>query len=215
MQQVARLVDGYRSFLKVRYPHEAELYRRLGEQGQSPRIMIIACCDSRVDPATIFSAAPGELFVVRNVANLVPPHEPHSDYHGTSAALEFAVGSLEVEHIVVMGHARCGGIQAFLDGVDAGKAGGGFIGKWISLLNPARGAALRAGVDGEAARLRAVEHEGIRHSISNLETFPFVRERLQDGRLHLHGGYFDVASGELLSLDRESGAFEPIMPNPA
>ena len=145
---------------------------------------------------------------MRNVANLVPPYEPHGDYHGTSAALEFAVGILEVEHIVVMGHARCGGIQAFLDGVDAGKTGGGFIAKWMSLLNPARGAALRAGVQGQAARLRAIEHEGIRHSIDNLETFPFVRERLNDGRLSLHGGYFDVATGELLALDHDTNEFE-------
>ncbi len=211
MQEVTRLVDGYRTFLNGRYHHEAALYQRLSEQGQHPHIMIIACCDSRVDPATIFSAAPGELFIVRNVANLVPPYEPHGDYHGTSAALEFAVTNLGVEHIVVMGHARCGGIQVFLDGVDAGKAGDGFIAKWMSLLNPARGAALRSGVVGRAERLQAVEHEGIRHSIDNLETFPFVREHIAAGTLKLHGGYFDVASGILLSLDDETGEFVPVV----
>jgi carbonic anhydrase len=215
MQKVSRLVEGYHAFLEGRYPQEAELYRRLGEEGQSPRIMIIACCDSRVDPATIFSAAPGELFIVRNVANLVPPHEPHGDYHGTSAALEFAVNSLGVEHVVVMGHARCGGIQFFLDGVDAGNAGEGFIAKWMSLLNPARGAALRSGVTGRTERLQAVEHEGIRHSIENLKTFPFVRERLAAGTLALHGGYFDVATGVLLSLDSETGEFVPVQPDEA
>jgi len=210
MQKVKRLVEGYRSFLKGRYPHESALYRKLGEEGQHPNIMIIACCDSRVDPATIFGATPGELFVVRNVANLVPPFEPHGDYHGTSAALEFAVTSLEIEHIVVLGHARCGGIQAFLDGVDSGKPGDSFIAKWMSLLNPARGAALRPGLVGQEARLRALELEGIRHSIDNLETFPFVRERENAGRLTIHGGYFGVATGELLSLNRETGAFEPV-----
>jgi len=200
MQKVKRLVEGYRS----------SLYRKLGEEGQHPNIMIIACCDSRVDPATIFDATPGELFVVRNVANLVPPFEPHGDYHGTSAALEFAVTGLEVEHIVVLGHARCGGIQAFLDGVDSGKPGDSFIAKWMSLLNPGRGTALRPGLVGQEARLRALELEGIRHSIDNLETFPFVRERENAGRLIIHGGYFGVATGELLSLNRETGAFEPV-----
>ena len=143
MRDVPELIDGYRRFLAGRYPQEASLYRSLAETGQAPKTMIIACCDSRVDPAAIFSAGPGQFFIVRNVANLVPPFEPRGDYHGTSAALEFAVTGLEVETILVMGHARCGGVRAFLEGLYEQPAQRGFIDRWMSLLNPARTEALR------------------------------------------------------------------------
>ena len=211
MKDVERLVEGYRAFMERRYPAESETYRRLGDEGQAPRIMVIACCDSRVDPATIFSARPGELFVVRNVANLVPPHEPHGDYHGTSAAIEFAVTGLGVEHIVVLGHGQCGGIGAFLDGLHRPGGSGGFIGKWMSLLNGARGEALRAAAESTPAELqRALEHAGIRQSLDNLKTFPFVRDGLDAGNLRLHGGWFAIASGELLAMDPASGVFDPV-----
>jgi carbonic anhydrase len=208
MQSVERLMEGYRAFLENRYVQESATYRRLEQEGQTPRIMIVACCDSRVDPATIFSAGPGELFVVRNVANLVPPWEPHGDYHGTSAALEFAVTGLEVDHIVVMGHGQCGGIGAFLRGLHNDGSPRGFIGKWMSLLNAARGHALRTASEASPEELqRAVEEEGIRQSLDNLKTFPFIAERIADGRLQLHGAWFAIATGQLMALDPESDAF--------
>lgn len=211
MRDVSELIDGYHRFLKGRYPEEAELYKALAETGQSPKTMIIACCDSRVDPAAIFSAGPGRLFIVRNVANLVPPFEPNGDYHGTSAALEFAVTSLEVENILVMGHGRCGGIRAFLEGLYEKPSKRSFIDSWMSLLNPARTEALRdcAGQPFEVQQ-RALEHASIRHSIENLKTFPFVRERLDDGRLRLRGAFFDIAEGRLMAMDPESGQFEAV-----
>ena len=207
MHDITELVDGYHRFLAGRYPQEAALYRSLAEAGQAPKIMIIACCDSRADPAAIFNAGPGQLFIVRNVANLVPPFEPHGDYHGTSAALEFAVTELGVETVVVMGHARCGGVSAFLDGISEQKGKRGFIGRWLSLLNAAQ---TEAGVDSIESRQQAMEHSSVRLSLENLETFPFISERLADGRLQLRGAYFDIADGRLLGLDPQSGQFAPV-----
>lgn len=209
MHDISELVEGYRRFLTGRYPEEAELYRELAKVGQAPKTMVIACCDSRVDPSAIFSAGPGRLFVVRNVANLVPPFEPDGDYHGTSAALEFAVTGLQVENILVMGHGRCGGVRAFLDGLYEGTSGYSFIDRWMSLLNPARDDALRDCADAEIeVQQRAMEHASIRHSIENLKSFPFIRERVEDGRLRLRGAFFDISEGRLMALDPESGAFE-------
>jgi carbonic anhydrase len=173
--------------------------------------MVIACCDSRVDPAAIFSAGPGQLFVVRNVANLVPPFEPHGDYHGTSAAIEFAVTGLDVETILVMGHARCGGVRAYLEGIYGKKVDHQFIGNWMSILNGARTSALKATADNNIeAQQQALEFAAVHQSIENLETFPFVKERLVDGRLRLRGAYFDIATGILLSLDPDGRNFTPI-----
>jgi len=212
MHDVQELVEGYRRFLDTRYEEQADLYRDLAEHGQSPKTMIIACCDSRVDPATIFSARPGQFFIVRNVANLVPPFEPHGDYHGTSAALEFAVTGLNVENIVVMGHGRCGGVQAFLQGLYEQPSGNSFINRWMSLLNPARAAATRSAERGDdhAAQQQAMELASVRHSLENLETFPFIRDRLGDNTLKLRGAYFDIADGRLLAMDPETGDFRPL-----
>jgi len=208
MRDVLELVSGYRTFLREQYEKEAEVYRALADRGQSPRTMVIACCDSRVDPTRIFSARPGQLFIVRNVANLVPPFEPLGDYHGTSAALEFAVTSLNVENVVVLGHARCGGVRGFLDGQAAGMPTGNFIGKWISLLKPAWGEMVRTGSHlDEEQRQGLLERTSIRFSLDNLRTFPFVKERLDDGRLVLHGGFFDIATGVLESYDPVSEGF--------
>ena len=212
MRDVPELLDGYHRFLDGRYPQEAALYRSLAEVGQSPKTMVIACCDSRVDPAAIFNAGPGQLFIVRNVANLVPPFEPQGDYHGTGAALEFAVTGLEVETILVMGHARCGGVRAYLEGLhEERSAKTGFVDRWMSLLNEAGVEALHeaAGASIEEQQ-QALEHASVRHSIRNLETFPFIRERLADGRLKLRGAYFDIANGKLLALDPETGKFTPL-----
>jgi len=211
MRDVDELVEGYRRFLAGRYKDEAALYSTLAEQGQAPKVMVIACCDSRADPAAIFDARPGQLFVVRNVANLVPPFEPHGDYHGTSAALEFAVNGLGVETILVIGHGRCGGVRAYLDGLYEGEAGRGFIQRWMSLLTVARAEAAReAGDKPIEAQARALEFASVRHSIGNLETFPFVKERVADGSLRLRGGYFDIADGVLLALDPATGSFAPV-----
>ncbi len=212
MRDIPELVAGYREFLNGTWPEQAALYRVLAEAGQSPRVMIVACCDSRADPASIFSAKPGALFVVRNVANLVPPCEPPGDFHGTSAALEFAVTGLEVEHVVVMGHARCGGIGAYLDGQHTRTGTESFVARWLSILDDARPAAPRAAGDGTdaAARQQALEHAGIRLSLDNLTSFPCVKERLAAGKLSLHGAYFDIATGALQALDLASGAFEPV-----
>lgn len=212
MRAVERLITGYRSFRHQGYAAQAERYRALAEQGQAPEVMIIACCDSRADPALIFDAAPGEFFIVRNVANLVPPFEPMGDYHGTSAALEFAVTGLEVRHVCVLGHARCGGIKACLDGAYANEDGAGyFVSKWMSLAKGARGEVIRSHRNApEEERLKALEQAAIRTSIDNLKTFPFVREAVAAGRLTLHGGYFDISTGDLLGLNGGTGEFEPL-----
>jgi carbonic anhydrase len=210
MHDIAELVDGYRAFRAGRYAEQAALYRALARRGQSPRTMIVACCDSRADPATIFNAGPGELFVVRNVANLVPPYEPDGDYHGTSAAIEFAVTGLDIDNIVVLGHGQCGGIAAFLDAGRAPASAGDFIGKWMSLLDSARAALPAPPGAGHHDHQRHVEHAAIRHSLDNLISFPFIRERVAAGRLRLRGGWFDIASGRLLAPDPATGDFTPV-----
>jgi len=207
MTHFERLIDGYHRFREDRFAQQNRLYRKLGELGQSPKVMVIACCDSRADPALIFDAAPGEIFVVRNVANLVPPYAPNDDYHGTSAALEFAVTGLAVEHILVLGHARCGGIQASLEGSHQGT----FIGNWMSILDDTRERVERDHADGDTAGCQhALELAGIGQSLANLKTFPFVAERLGDGRLNLHGAYFDIANGVLHLRDPDSGQFAAV-----
>lgn len=191
------LIAGYRAFREKRYAEQVALYRELA-QGQSPRTMVISCCDSRVDPMTIFNARPGELFVVRNVANLVPPYEPDEHYHGTSAALEFAVTGLEVSTIVVLGHASCGGIQASLNGMYDTSTDRSFIQEWMRIIEPAREEVLRHSHDPSLATAQpALERAAIRLSLKNLMTFPFVRERVEQGRLSLRGAHFGIESGEL------------------
>jgi carbonic anhydrase len=193
-------------FRDGRLAAEQGRYRELAVHGQTPETMVIGCCDSRVSPEVIFDVGPGELFVVRNVANLIPPYSPDNAYHGISSALEYAVTVLQVRHIVVLGHARCGGVQAFAD--DA--AGGEFIGKWISLLAPVA-AEIEAQSD-EPEYLTRLEQASILASLQNLQTFPFIRRRCESHTLALHGAYFDVASGELSALDAASRRFVPLTP---
>lgn len=202
-----RLTEGYRAFLDERLPRERNRYEALAEKGQSPEVMIIGCCDSRVSPEVIFDASPGEMFVVRNVANLVPPFETGGDYHGTSAALEFAVQALRVKHIVVLGHARCGGVRAFADDT-APLSPGDFIGRWMSLIAPA---AERIGPrEGDPTDyLTRLELATVENSLRNLMTFPCVRILVERGKLQLHGAYFGVATGVLLVRDPETGEFKP------
>jgi len=196
-----RLYDGYRAFRAGRLPTEQSRYRELAERGQAPETMVVGCCDSRVAPEAIFDAGPGELFVVRNVANLVPPYSPDGLYHGVSAALEYGVTVLRVKHLVVLGHARCGGIQAFASNAPTGD----FIGKWISLLGPAAASVQSQREDGDF--LKQLEQTSLKRSLDNLKTFPFVRAASERNALALFGAYFDVATGELSVLEQESGRF--------
>jgi carbonic anhydrase len=202
----AHLLDGYRTFMAERYAREQDRYRTLAQGGQNPQVMIIACCDSRAAPETVFNAGPGELFVLRNVANLVPPFEPGGGQHGTSAAIEFAVNSVGVQHIVVMGHGRCGGIRAAL-GDSTPLAPGDFIGKWMSLLRPVTEEVAKYTILTEQERHTALERLSIRNSIRNLRTFPYVQQLEAEDRLEVHGAWFDIHSGELWLMDPETGDF--------
>jgi carbonic anhydrase len=201
-----RLIAGYRKFRETVWPERRAAYEELAEHGQKPLAMVIACSDSRLDPSLIFGVPPGGLFVVRNVANLVPPYQPDAAYHGTSAALEFAVRSLEVPEIVVMGHALCGGVTALLHGVPDTLSD--FVGPWVQI---ARRAQLRVAeaVQGEEAMRSACEHETVRVSLENLMTFPWIAERVADGRLRLQGAYYQISTGVLEVLG-EDGNFAPV-----
>jgi carbonic anhydrase len=204
------LLNGYQEFRDNRYAHENERYRKLAESGQSPETLVIACCDSRAAPETIFNAVPGEIFVVRNVANLVPPYAPDDQHHSTSAALEFAVQSLKVKHIVVMGHGRCGGIHAALNPSVEPLSPGDFIGKWMELLGPATEAISANRWSTPAERQKMLEFASIRFSIANLRTFPCVSILERKKRLTVHGVWFDISEGELWVMEPETEDFRPI-----
>jgi carbonic anhydrase len=207
----ARLSDGYKAFYYSRLRHERERYEKLALEGQTPEVMIVSCCDSRAGPEIIFDAAPGEIFVARNVANLVPPYQPNGDYHGTSAALEYGVQALKVRHIVVMGHGRCGGVNAFREQLEGAEtvplSPGDFIGKWISLLEPAAQEMRCPDHAPAEIRQRALEEASIRKSIANLMTFPNISASVEAGSLFLHGAWFDISTGELWILDHATGDF--------
>ncbi len=201
------LLQGYKDFKRGSFAEQRERYRVLSDQGQTPSTMVIACCDSRAAPETIFNTSPGEIFVVRNVANLVPPYRPDGEYHATSAALEFAVQSLKVKHIIVMGHGRCGGIRAALDPADEPLSPGDFIGRWMDLLTPAAEAVNANDWMTSAERQTALERISVRHSVENLRTFPCVSILEGKGRLTLHGAWFDISTGELWVMDGKTGDF--------
>ncbi|HTZ71011.1 MAG TPA: carbonic anhydrase [Acetobacteraceae bacterium] len=196
------LLAGYRRFRAGTWPERRALCEELAAEGQRPLAAVIACADSRLDPAAIFDAAPGALFVVRNVANLVPPYQPDAAYHGTSAALEFAVKGLEVTTVIVMGHAQCGGVRALMDG-DAGQLGD-FVLPWMQIAARARTRACDAP---EPDLLTACEHETVKVSLENLRTFPWIAERVASGGLGLLGAYYGIATG-VLELLRPDGTFE-------
>ena len=201
-----QLIDGYRAFLIGRLRHEQDRYRGLAESGQSPQIMVIGCCDSRVSPEVIFDARPGELFVVRNVANIVPPYAPDGHAHGVSAALEFGVGALKVRHIVVLGHARCGGVKAFAEDAEP-LSPGDFIGNWMKLMSPA---AEKLGPRGTLSRdeyLTRLEQANVVNSIDNLMTFPRLRTVIERRQVLVHGAYFGVATGQLSVRDPATEKF--------
>lgn len=198
------LMSGYQRFRQRSWPERRTLFERLAARGQSPQTAVIACADSRVDPAMIFDAAPGEIFTIRNVANLVPPFEPDGICHGTSAAVEFAVRGLDVRDIIVLGHGMCGGIRALLDG--SPHALGEFIGPWMRVAERARRRALECAPADQAL---AAEYEAVRVSLDNLMTFPWIVERVRAGRLALHGAHFDVSTGVLATLGDDQ-AFAPV-----
>ncbi|MGZ8998006.1 MAG: carbonic anhydrase [Allosphingosinicella sp.] len=204
------LIQGYRRFRDREWRSERDRWAELAE-GQSPRVMVIACSDSRVDPAQIFDARPGEMFVVRNVAALVPPYEPDNNYHGVSAALEFAVTQLEVQELVVMGHGFCGGCAAALTGQfeDAVHGAGHFIAHWIDMLRDSRDEVRARHPQLDRQAFLEMELEGVKVSLRNLRTFPWVRDREADGRLKLRGAYFAIADGILHVCEESSGDFVP------
>ena len=210
MARLTDLIEGYRRFRKSGWQRERERWSELAE-GQSPKVMVIACSDSRVDPAQIFDCKPGEIFVVRNVANLAPPYETTPGRHGVSAALEFAVTQLEVDEIIVLGHGSCGGCAAALTGQfdEAEDGGGHFIAEWVELLRPARDAVRSRHPTDSADAILEMELEAIRVSLANLRTFPWIAERENAGKISLHGAHFAIAEGRLYVLDEAETVFRP------
>ncbi len=198
------LIAGYRRFRARTWRAERSRFEELSRHGQKPRALVIACSDSRTDPQMVFNAAPGELFVVRNVANLAPPYGPDDQPHGVSSAIEFAVRALRVREIVVMGHAMCGGIQALLNGAPAEVSD--FVGQWVRIAEPARARAMTAPVE---QRQDICEHEAVRLSLQNLMTFPWIKSAVGAGELRLTGCFFDIRSGVLERLGAD-GIFHPI-----
>ncbi len=198
------LIAGYRRFRAGTWRDERSRFEELSRLGQKPRALVIACSDSRTDPQMVFNAAPGELFVVRNVANLAPPYGPDDQPHGVSSAIEFAVRALRVREIVVMGHAMCGGIQALLNGAPAEVSD--FVGQWVRIAEPARARAMTAPAE---QRQDICEHESVRLSLENLMTFPWIKSAVEAGELRLTGCFFDIRSGVLERLGAD-GIFHPI-----
>jgi len=204
-----QLIEGFRRFRELHFAEDAVQFQDLVQFGQTPKALVVACCDSRVDPALVLDCAPGDLFVIRNVANLVPPAENQGHYHGTSAALEFGVRNLAVPHIIVLGHAQCGGIHALLEGGVAKE--NSFIAEWMTIAEAARKQIVQehAGAS-DKQRHRACEQQAILISLSNLMTFSWIRERVEHGKLTLHGWYFDIEGGELLGYNATTRQFETL-----
>jgi carbonic anhydrase len=210
-QVILQLEDGYRRFRDGRFAEYRALFEVLAHQGQHPKVMLVACCDARVDPALLTSTHPGELFIVRNVANLIPPYEPDSRHHGTSAALEFAVRSLDVSHIIILGHALCGGVRALHEHHTKGIVSGAFLPNWLDIAQPACEALDAAGQDGDTREgARELERQVVRVGLANLRSFPFVAEAEAAGRLSLHGGYVDIEAARLYVLDQPSDRFREL-----
>ena len=210
MSHIDRLIEGFGRFRQSYFGDDRKLYDRLTQQGQSPKTIIVGCCDSRVDPAIITDCNPGDLFTIRNVANLVPPYETAGNYHGTSAALEFGVRNLNAESIIVLGHAQCGGIRALLENAGSEPNESSFVSGWMKVATNARNRVLSR-MHGEPQDIvqRACEQEAILVSLDNLLSFPWILERVAQRRLELHGWYFDLDHGELLHFDPATNRFQP------
>lgn len=200
-----KLLEGYRRFRAKGWPEQSSVFESLARNGQSPECLVVTCVDSRVDPAMIFDAGPGEMLTVRNVANLVPPYAPDSNYHGTSAAVEFGVRVLEVKHVIVLGHGLCGGVKSLLANTPGNEHE--FIATWMSIAGPARELAMQS--SDAAGRQRLGEHEVIKVSMANLLTFPWIAERVKAGKLKLHGAWFDIEKGELMVLQPDGTFAHP------
>lgn len=210
MSATDKLIAGYQRFREGYYQDNKEQLLKLAKEGQSPKIALISCSDSRVDPSVILDCEPGDLFVIRNVANLIPPCEDCNSLHGTSAALEFAVTELEVESIIVLGHTQCGGIKSLMD-TPASNASETFIGKWMQQLAGVRNEILNdITVITKEDRYNCCERKGIQHSLENLMTFPWLKERVENGTLKLHGWRYDLSSSELCAMNNTSGEFTKI-----
>ncbi|MFT4121312.1 carbonic anhydrase [Bradyrhizobium sp.] len=201
------LLEGYKAFATQRLPTEQSRYRELSVKGQFPEVMVIGCCDSRVSPEVIFDVGPGELFVVRNIANLVPVYQPDGNAHGVSAALEYAVTVLKVKHIVVLGHAQCGGIRAFVDKIEP-LTPGDFIGKWMQMFIKPGEVVEQRDHETMAQFVERIEKAAVFRSLENLMTFPFVRKAVESGQMQTHGAYFGVAEGTLFVLDKATKEFK-------
>jgi carbonic anhydrase len=211
MADIAAFLEGFERFQEKYFAGDGSLYARL-RQGQSPRALVISCCDSRADPGMLMGAGPGDIFVVRNVANLVPPYRNGAEMPGIRADIEFAVKSLNVEHIIILGHSGCGGIRALMDGEGTTQHEYEFIGTWVGIARPARERVLLELVGASpAVQTRACEHGAIALSLENLMSFPWIRERVEVGGLELHGWYFDLDAGELLAHSAETGKFVPLV----
>ena len=211
MPYMQQLIEGYRRFREKSWAHERERWAELAE-GQSPKVMILACADSRSDPAEIFDARPGEMFVARNIAALAPPYETSSGFHGVSAALEFAVTQLEVGEILVMGHGMCGGCAASLTGAfdDRRPGQGQFIADWVRMLDRARDKVRARHTELDRKAFLDMEWEAVKVSLANLRTFPWIAERELAGDLKLHGAHFAIADGQLDLLDEAEDCFRPV-----
>jgi carbonic anhydrase len=211
LADIATFVAGFERFQEKYFAGDGSLFARL-RQGQNPCALVISCCDSRADPGMLLGAGPGDIFVVRNVANLVPPYRNGAEMPGIRADIEFAVKSLNVEHIIILGHSGCGGIRALMDGEGATRHEFEFIGTWVGIAQPARERVLRelAG-ESPAVQTRACEHGAIALSLENLMSFPWIRERVEAGSLELHGWYFDIDAGELLTYSAATSSFAPLV----
>ncbi len=202
-----RLIDGYKAFRAGDYIAQKALYEQLGTKGQNPVVMLIACADSRADPSDIFNAYPGEMFVVRNVGNIVPPVDDNSSYHGTASAIEYGVTVLGVQVIVVMGHENCGGVQACLDGLGH-DPDAGYIGRWVSIMNPVRGKVLSCNHCSQDISFE-MELENVRQSLDSLRSYPFVKTAIDAGRLSLQGAYFSIIKARLM-MSNDQGDFSTV-----
>ena len=207
---MTKLLEGYRRFRENDWPRERERWAELAES-QSPQVMILACADSRSDPAQIFDARPGEMFVVRNIAALAPPYETSRGFHGVSSALEFAVTQLNVGEILVMGHGKCGGCAAALTGQfnDTPPGEGHFIADWVGMLNATSGEVRSRHQELDRSAFLDMEHEAVKVSLANLRTFPWIAKREEEGQLKLHGAHFSIAEGRLYVLDEAENEFRP------
>lgn len=211
MTYLSQLIEGYHRFRQNDWARERERWSELAE-GQSPKVMILSCADSRVDPAQIFDGRPGEMFVVRNIAALAPPYETSRGFHGVSAALEFAVTQLKVAEILVMGHGFCGGCAAALTGqFDETEPGEGhFIADWVRMLSEARDKVKARHSELDRETFLDMEREAVKVSLANLRTFPWIVEREEAGELKLHGAHFSISEGRLYVLDEAEGDFRPV-----